>query len=522
MSKTIVYQMFPRLWGNRVTDPVPDGSLAENGCGKFSSIDDKTLIWLKEKLRVTHVWYTGVIRHATTEVFPGCLSSAQAIVKGKAGSPYAITDYFDVNPYLADNPKNRIFEFESLLKRTHTAGLKAVIDFVPNHVSRDYGKVGQIHRPSSGVLGENDDRTFHWRPGNDFYYYPGQALVLPDNGQYYENPAKASGNRFSPAPEKNDWYETIRLNYCDFHTPTWDRMLEIVRYWCLKGVDGFRCDMVEMVPWQFMKWLITGIKAEFPDVIFIAEVYQKDLYRLYIEEVGFDLLYDKSGLYDTLRAIIEGNGPAKGITWNWQFLGDLQPRMLNFLENHDEQRFASDFFGKNPLKAAAPLCAGLLLNDAPFMIYSGQEIGESGMEKEGFSGLDGRTTIFDWWSVASLRRLYSYIHEGKGLTLEEKNVLGMYEGLLALAGDPQIEGSGTYDLGYCQTRDNGFDPDRHFAFLRGGNGKARLFVCDFSDEDASMDILIPAEALAYLGINKKETLKLSVSIRAFGYSVLPV
>ena len=520
MGKMIVYQMLPRLWGNACDHPVPGGSLRENGCGKFSAVDDVTLGYLRDDLKVTHVWYTGVVRHATTESFEGCPSVNPQIVKGRAGSPYAIVDYYDVNPYLADNPLKRMDEFESLLKRTHDAGMKVLIDFVPNHVSRAYGKSGLCS--DVPPLGASDDCTMHWRPDNDFFYYPGQALSLPVPGNYYENPAKASGNCFSPAPGVDDWYETIRLNYCDFHTPTWDRMLDIVRYWCGKGVDGFRCDMVEMVPWQFMKWLIAGIKAEFPDVLFIAEVYQKDLYRLYIEEVGFDLLYDKSGLYDTLRAIVEGNGPAKGITWNWQFLGDLQPRMLNFLENHDEQRFASDFFGKNPLKAAAPLCAGLLLNDAAFMIYSGQEIGESGMEKEGFSGLDGRTTIFDWWSVAALRRLFAYIHEGEGLTPEETTVLGMYEDILTLAGDPQIEGSGTYDLGYCQTRENGFDPDRHFAFLRGGNGKARLFVCDFSDEDASMDILIPAEALAYLGINKKETLKLSVSIRAFGYSVLPV
>ncbi|MBR5661198.1 MAG: alpha-amylase [Bacteroidales bacterium] len=522
MSKPVVYQMLPRIWGNPVSSPVPDGSLAENGCGKFGSIDEVTLTWLKEKLKVTHVWYTGVIRHATTARFPGCDASAQAIVKGKAGSPYAITDYYDVNPYLADNPKNRIDEFESLLNRTHSVGLKAIIDFIPNHVSRDYGKVGLIRRPASGVLGEKDDCSFHWRPENDFYYYPGQALILPDNGQYYENPAKASGNCFSPAPDKTCWYETIRLNYCDFHTPTWDRMLEIVRYWCLKGVDGFRCDMVEMVPWQFMKWLIAGIKTEFPDVIFIAEVYQKDLYRHYIGEVGFDMLYDKSGLYDTMRAIVEGKGPAKGITWNWQFLGDLQPRMLNFLENHDEQRFASGFFAKDPLKATAPLCAELMLNDAPYMIYSGQEIGEPGMDKEGFSGMDGRTTIFDWWSVASLRRLYAYIHDGEGLTAEESKVLELYGNILSLAVDQAFEGAGTYDLGYCQPPGNGFDPDKHFAFLRGRGGNAHLFVCDFSCEDVSMEIVIPTEALEYMGINKKETPKLSVSVRAFGYSVLPV
>ena len=403
--------------------------------------------------------------------------------------------------------------------RINSSGLKILIDFVPNHVSRDYGKVGLSHVPQEGVLGASDDPSFHWRAENDFYYYPGQSLHLPCGGRYYENPAKASGNCFSPAPGINDWYETIRLNYCDFHTPTWDRMLEIVLYWCSKGVDGFRCDMVEMVPWQFMKWLIEKVKASYPGVIFIAEVYQKDLYRRYVEEVGFDLLYDKSGLYDTLRSVVQGDGTARAITWNWQSLGDLQPRMLNFLENHDEQRFASNFFAKDASKAAAPLCVSLLLNDSAFMIYNGQEAGERGMESEGFSGLDGRTTIFDWWSVPSLRRLYGHIHSGSGLKDEEKAVLDLYKGILDIARNTSGR---TYDLCYLNEGSSGFDPDRHFAFLRGGEGRATLFVCDFSGKDSIVDVAITPEAFAYMGINKKETLVKSVSLRGYGYSALPV
>ena len=522
MGKIIVYQLLPRLWGNLKESPVPGGGLDLNGCGKFRAVDDRTLCWLRDELKVTHVWFTGVIRHATTEAFEGCQASDPSVVKGLAGSPYAITDYYDVNSYLADNPADRMSEFERLLKRTHDSGLKAVIDFVPNHVSRDYGKVGLVRKTSGEVLGATDDVTFHWAPENDFFYYPGQPLTLPGGGRYYENPAKASGNCFSPAPGVNDWYETIRLNYCDFHTGTWDKMLQIVRYWCSKGVDGFRCDMVEMVPWQFMKWLIGKIKEEFPKVIFIAEVYQKDLYRLYTEEVGFDYLYDKSGLYDTLNSIVKGGGTAKGITWNWQSLGDLQPKMLNFIENHDEVRFASDFFGKDPMRAASSLCVGLLLNDSAYMIYSSQEVGERGMEAEGFSGLDGRTTIFDWWSVGSLRRLYKHIHEGSGLTESEQTTLGLYKEILALATDPSLAGGKTYDLCYRNLGSPGFDPDRCFAFLRGGADGVSLFVCDFSGIDRQVTIVIPTEAFEYMGINKKETLEVSVSVKGYGYSVLPV
>ncbi len=508
MGKMTVYQMLPRLWG------------------KFGSIDDDTLSFLKGKLGITHVWYTGIIRHATTASFDGCPPSQPEVVKGAAGSPYAITDYYDVNPYLADNPRDRMSEFESLLRRTHSLGIKALIDFVPNHVSRDYGKVGMVSvSPEScslGPLGCADDPSLHWKPDNDFFYYPGQHLVLPSPGGYYENPAKASGNCFSPIPGRNDWYETVRLNYCDFHTPTWDRMYEIVRFWCLKGVDGFRCDMVEMVPWQFMKWLIEKVKKEFPEVIFIAEVYKKDLYRHYIENVGFDFLYDKSGLYDTLRSIVEGHGSARGLTWNWQFLGNLQPRMLNFLENHDEQRFASSFFGRDASRTSAPLCASMLFNTAPFMIYFGEEIGERGMDAEGFSGLDGRTTIFDWGKVASLERLKEYVHTGKGLTEKEMQILSIFTKAASLASCREISAGPTFDLCYCNETSPGFDPDRHFAFLRGYGDKVFLFVCNFSESDGSMEISIPDAAIGFLRMKKTEAFRVNVSVKANDYSILPV
>ena len=527
MGKTVIYQILPRLWGNEKTHgKIPGGSLRQNGCGKFSSIDTRFLEYLRDDLHVTHVWFTGVIRHATTETFEGCPASNPQVVKGKAGSPYAITDYFDVNPYLADNPSERVVEFESLLKRTHDAGLKVLIDFVPNHVSRDYGKAGR----STGTvkwLGDNDDPTIHWSPGNDFYYYPGQSLTLPcpvpqGGSPYYENPAKASGNCFSPTPGINDWYETIRLNYCDFHTGTWDKMLDAVRYWCSKGVDGFRCDMVEMVPWQFMQWLIARIKSEYPGTVFVAEVYGKDSYRHYIQTVGFDYLYDKSGLYDCLRSVTEGSGTARGLTWNWQMLGDLQPRMLNFLENHDEQRFASGFFAGDPSKAAAPLCASLLFNTSAFMIYNGGEIGEMGMEAEGFSGRDGRTTIFDWWSVDSLRRLREYIDTGRGLTESESRTLDVYRKALQTASLPEVSEGSTFDLNYCNLSSEGFDPDKHFAFLRCIEGRALLFVCNFSGEACRMRIVIPPEAFGFMGRNEKETPGRDVSIDAFSYTVLPV
>ena len=495
--KRIVYQMLPRLWGN----------------GKFSGIDDASLKYLKG-LGVDDIWYTGLIRHATRKTDEGCTPSHEQIVKGDAGSPYAITDYYDVNPYLAVIPDNRMEEFLQLVERTHSHGMKVIMDFVPNHVARDYRSLAA----PSGVrsLGADDDTSVHWRAENDFFYYPGEALRLPEpyNGDgYYEFPAKASGNCFSPAPGINDWYETIKINYCDFHTGTWDKMYDIVRFWALKGVDGFRCDMVELVPPAFMKWLIGRIKGEFPHVRFIAEVYEKEKYRMYVDEVGFDLLYDKSGLYDTVRAVTCDGLTARALTWNWQFLGDLQPRMLDFLENHDEQRVASDFFAGSAEAGYAALGVSLLLNTAPFMLYFGQEVGERGMDAEPFSGVNGRTSIFDWWTVESLQALRRYIGDKrKGLNAGQKAVLKRYKEALELAKRPAFAEGRTFDLGYCQA--DGFNPDRHFAFLRSDGNETWLVVSNFGPA-ADITVRIPAEAASYLGTGLPESCSVSVSSKDF-------
>jgi glycosidase len=527
MQKPIIYQMLPRLWGNDKLRPKKNGTLTGNGTGKFSDIDKDTLEYLKW-MGCSHVWYTGVIRHSTQASEEGCTPSHPQFVKGKAGSPYAICDYYDVNAYLADNPNDRIAEFESLINRTHEAGLKVIIDFVPNHVSRDYGRIN----PAAGhpVLGAEDDKTVHWSPGNDFFYYPGQHLVLPTPAPkgmepYDEFPAMATGNNcYSPAPGINDWYETVKINYGDTHTATWDKMLDIIRFWAAKGVDGFRCDMVELVPPAFFKWLISKARSEYSSLIFIAEVYKKDLYGEYIRNIGFDYLYDKSGLYDTLRTIVEKNADdngmpvelwqsATGITRNWQQLGDLQPYLLNFLENHDEQRFASDFFGKDGSRTFAPLYVSLMLNTAPFMIYFGEEVGERGMDEEGFSGCDGRTTIFDWWSIGSVRRLRKLILSGEyrsasvsrlvkaGLKKEEAEIFIRFTKAIRFASeDDAIRKGTTYDLCYCNMSSDGFDKNRHFAFLRDFEEHTLLIAANFSNQTSVLKLTIPEHAFEWMEI----------------------
>jgi len=525
--------MLPRLWGNSNESPVKGGTLSENGTGKFSDIDTATLEYLKW-LGCSHVWFTGILRHSTQTSEAGCTPSHPQFVKGNAGSPYAICDYYDVNAYLADDPDKRMEEFEALIKRSHDAGLKVIMDFVPNHVSRDYGKVN----PSKGhpVLGAEDDRSVHWRPENDFFYYPGQRLTLPSPvpagyEPYEEFPAMATGNNcYNANPGVNDWYETVKINYGDDHTPTWDKMYDIIDFWASKGVDGFRCDMVELVPKSFMKWMIAKAKAAHPSVIFIAEVYKKEEYNEYIRSVGFDYLYDKSGLYDTLKSIVDksvnDNGmpvelwqSTSGITRNWQFLGDIQPYMLNFLENHDEQRFASEFFGGDAMKTLAPLYVSLFLNTAPFMIYFGEEVGEKGMDHEGFSGRDGRTTIFDWWSIASVRRLRKMISSGAYKTLDagkiamaglERGEAELFcrfaEAIRTAAADEAVRKGSTYDLCYCNMSSDGFDKNRHFAFLRDYEEHTLLIATNFSQYEAKMKLVIPEHAFDWMGIPVTEDL----------------
>jgi glycosidase len=341
----------------------------------------------------------------------------------------------------------------------------------------------------------------------------------------------ATGNNcYNPSPGINDWYETVKINYGDEHTATWDKMYDIIDFWAGKGVDGFRCDMVELVPPQFFKWLISSIKAKYPEIIFVAEVYKKELYGEYIREIGFDYLYDKSGMYDTLRTVIEKNvddngmpielwQSATGITRNWQFLGDLQPYMLNFLENHDEQRFASDFFGKDAMNMFAPLYVSLYLNTAPFMVYFGEEVGECGMDEEGFSGKDGRTTIFDWWSISSIRRLRKVIASGEyrslsasilvkaGMKKKEAEVFCRFaEALRYAATDNAIIKGTTYDLCYCNAGSEGFDKNRHYIFLRDFEDHTVLVAANFSDKEATMKIRIPDHAFEWMGIPITDTL----------------
>lgn len=516
MSKFVFYQVLPRLFGNYNTELTIDGTIEQNGCGKFSSFTTKALKEI-QSLGVTHIWYTGVIEHATTTDYSrfGIENDCPAVVKGKAGSPYAIRDYYDVDPDLADNVEQRMSEFEALIDRTHQNGLKVIIDFVPNHVARRY----QSDTAPEGTvdLGANDCTDWHFSPLNNFYYLPGQGFSPQfDIQNYVEFPAKATGNDcFSASPGINDWYETVKLNYGVNYTEgmqkqfdpipdTWLKMRDILLFWASKKVDGFRCDMAEMVPVEFWGWVIPQIKAASQDIVFIAEVYNPAEYRNFIFNGKFDYLYDKVGMYDTLRNVVSRNHAASDITKAWQYVGDIQQYMLQFMENHDEQRIASGFFAGEGKYAVPAMIVAATISKAPVMIYFGQELNEKAMENEGYSGLDGRTTIFDYWAVTSIQKWANNgAFDGKGLDKDQKQLRTFYKKLLHIAlQEKAITDGEMFDLEYANMNQSQFNTHEQFAFIRKFENEILLIICNFDDKVRDTAVTIPVEAFDYLNIEK--------------------
>ncbi|MDU1890180.1 MAG: alpha-amylase family glycosyl hydrolase [Dysgonomonas sp.] len=516
-EKIFIYQVLPRLFGNDKNVNKENGSLEENGVGKFSAFNNKALKEIK-KMGFTHIWYTGVLEHASKTDYSayGIPQNHPDTVKGNAGSPYAIRDYYDISPDLADNVENRMTEFKDLVERTHSNEMKVIIDFVPNHVARQYHSDAKPKKAKD--FGSNDDPSVAFEPDNNFYYIPNQKLNLQfpkieGEGAYEEFPAKATGNDcFSNTPSANDWYEAVKLNYgIDYNnhrscfTPvpdTWLKMKDILLYWASKGVDGFRCDMAEMVPVEFWNWVIPKVKAKNKSIIFIAEVYNPSLYNNYVHWGLFDYLYDKVDLYDTLRDVICGNKPTSDITFSWQRIGDLQPKMLNFLENHDEQRIASDFFAGDAFKGIPGMIVAATMNTNPVMIYFGQELGERGMDKEGFSGIDGRTTIFDYWSVESIRNWRNGGTFGNsGLNEDQIKLRKEYLQLLKVAKEEECISQGEFfDLMYCNYNNTEFDSTKQYAFLRSHKDEFIMVVTNFDSKPIDISVHIPSEAFEFMNI----------------------
>lgn len=531
-AKPVVYQVFTRLFGNQKNTNQAWGTLAENGVGKFADFTPKALNAIK-KQGFTHVWYTGVLHHAMATDYSdyGISADDPDVVKGRAGSPYAIKDYYNVDPDLAIEVENRLEEFKALIRRTHQAGLKVIIDIVPNHVARQYQSLSS----PVGVkdFGVEDNRQLEYARDNNFYYVPEEAFKVPNlpktqvlggqphplaDGFFAEKPAKWTGNGARAAqPDKNDWYETVKINFgvkpsgeqdfpslpasyvnkdhqahyafwLDKDLPdTWLKFKDIVLYWLEMGVDGFRYDMAEMVPVAFWSYLNSTIKQHKADAFLLAEVYNPELYRPYIWLGKMDYLYDKVGFYDQLKRIIQGKAAAYSILLEQQKVADINAHMLHFLENHDEQRLASKEFAGDARWGIPAMAVSGLMNQGPLMLYFGQMQGEDGSENAGF-GQPSRTSIFDYIGVPAHQAwMNGGAFDGGALSPEQLSLHQTYTNLLPIA-QHSVVAHGEMQL--ISTLAN----DSVIAFTRSLADKYLLVVTHFSSSN-TQNLHLDSQAL---------------------------
>lgn len=521
-EKLIIYQLFPRIFTNTNANCVPWGSLEQNGSGKMNDYDSSLLGSLKD-LGVNCIWFTGVIEHATKTDFTkyGIEKDNPNVVKGEAGSPYAIKDYYDIDPALAVSVPDRMKEFESLVRRVHKEKMKIIIDYVPNHTARVY----HSDVAPSGIedFGLRDNINMNFARDNNYYYisnqqfYPSIDLAAEGDTPYVEFPAKATGNDcFTAFCGPNDWYETVKLNYghdyndnSDHFDPipdTWHKMLNILKFWASKGIDGFRCDMVFMVPLAFWHWAIPKVKSIYPHIMFIGEIYDVDLYRSFLDYGCFDYLYDKVNLYDTLVGIETHGWSAAQLTGCWQTVDGIGERMVNFLENHDEVRFGSRAYAGDSLRVIPSLVVSSMISKGPFLLYYGQELGEQARDNEGFAGDNNRTTIFDYWSVATIRRWYNNGKcNGDLLSPHERWLRNVYKTVLNLCNEREALRDGNFfDLMYVNLRQPGFNPHANFAFLRYKGDDILLIVTNFSKEESHICLRLPDLAFEMTGMERGE------------------
>ncbi|MBT8306118.1 MAG: alpha-amylase family protein [Maribacter sp.] len=546
-KKDVVYQVFTRLFGNMNTTNKPWGTIEENGVGKFSDFSDKALHEIKE-LGVTYIWYTGVPHHDVITDYSdyGISKDDPDIVKGRAGSPYAVKDYYNVNPDLADDPLYRLEEFKSLIQRTHNAGLKLLIDIVPNHVARNYE--GASTPQGLEPFGVADDTSVEYKRDNNFYYIPNEAFRVPEwdngylplggdqhalaDGRFNENPAKWTGNGSRLAqPNMNDWYETVKINYgvrpdgsYDFETlpgdfadkafeehyafwenkdvpSSWKKFKDIALYWLDMGVDGFRYDMAEMVPVEFWSYMNSYIKMKNPEAFLLAEVYNPQLYREYIHKGKMDYLYDKVEMYDSLKHIMQGHGWTDHIPVVKKGLKDIEHHMLHFLENHDEQRIASPDFAGDAKRGKPAMVVSATISTSPTMIYFGQEVGEPGNENAGF-GQPTRTSIFDYIGVPHHQRwVNDKKFDGGQLSKEEIELRDFYKRLLNFTiGSEAL--TGDYEDIHYYNKDNTENYNhRVLSFVRWSENEKLIIVSNFdASEYYTFELKIPETIVTKWGL----------------------
>ena len=537
-KKYVVYQVFTRLFGNTNTTNKPWGTIKENGIGKFNDFTEKALKEIKD-LGVSHIWYTGVPHHAVINDYSkfGISNDDPDVVKGRAGSPYAVKDYYNVNPDLAENVENRLEEFQALIERTHQASLKVIIDIVPNHVARNYISLSK----PKGVkdFGEEDDNSVVYHVNNNFYYNPNESFKVPiwkhgysplgdekhplEDGKFLEKPSKWTGNGSRKSqPDMNDWYETVKVNYGispegkkdfdelpegfeneDFQKHfefwqdkvvpnSWIKFRDIALYWIEKGVDGFRYDMAEMVPVEFWSFMNSAIKMKNPDAFLLAEVYNPTLYRDYIKKGKMDYLYDKVQLYDTIKSIMQGKGKTKHIPPILDDLKDIEHHMLHFLENHDEQRIASPDFAGNARKGKPAMVVSATSTTAPTMIYFGQEVGEDGSEHAGF-GSPTRTSIFDYIGVPAHQRwLNNKQFDGGQLTSDENELRDFYKRLLNFTLNSSALTGYYQDIHIHNIQNTEWYNNKVLSFVRWSHNEKLIIISNFNAKNTyGFELSIP-------------------------------
>ena len=539
-KKIVVYQVFTRLFGNKNTTNKPWGTIEENGVGKFNDFTDKALHEIKD-LGVTYIWYTGVPHHALVRDYKayGISDDDPEVVKGRAGSPYAVKDYYNVNPDLVVNPAKRLQEFEALIDRTHKAGLKLIIDIVPNHIARKYE--GKSNPEGVKDFGADDDVNVEYKRDNNFYYIPKAHFEIPDgdiplngeknplvDGVFDENPAKWTGNGSRKVkPDQNDWYETVKVNYGvrpdgskdfpelpagfdqkdykehfafwqDKDVPdSWKKFKSIALYWTAKGVDGFRYDMAEMVPYEFWSYMNSAIKMKNPNAFLLAEVYNPNEYRNYIRLGKMDYLYDKVETYDKLKDVIRGKSSPDGLSDIQKGMADIEHHMLHFLDNHDEQRLASPEFAGTPERGKPLMVVSTTISTSPTMVYFGQEVGEAGNENSGF-GTRSRTSIFDYIGVPNHQRwMNNGKFDGGQLSESEKSLRDFYKRLLNFSiVSPALMGSFQEIQSANRENNAGYD-ELIYSFVRWSENQKLIVVANFSSEKTSeFELKIPADVIA--------------------------
>ncbi len=548
LHKQVVYQVFTRLFGNTYLTNKPWGTIEENGVGKFSDFTDKALKEIKD-LGVTYIWYTGIPHHDVITDYTkyGISNDDPDVVKGRAGSPYAVKDYYNVDPDLAENPENRLEEFKALIERTHKAGLKVIIDIVPNHVARNYHSLSK----PEGVedFGAKDDTTVVYNVNNNFYYNPGEAFKVPNwrdgykplggehnqllDGKFKESPAKWTGNGSRASqPDMNDWYETVKINYGispeghkDFNElpegfenenytkhfkfwqdktvpDSWIKFKDIALYWLDFGVDGFRYDMAEMVPVEFWSYMNSNIKMKNSDAFLLAEVYNPSLYRDYIKKGKMDYLYDKVQLYDTIKHIMQGHGSTDYIPKIQEDLKDIEHHMLHFLENHDEQRIASPEFAGNPKKGQPAMVVSATISTSPTMIYFGQELGEPGAEDAGF-GKPSRTSIYDYIGVPHVQRWVNNKQFDGGNSLEEEKTLrDFYKRLLNITIKSSALAENYEDIHHYNRQHTEWYNDQVLSFVRWSDTEKLIIVSNFNpDNTYGFELQLPQDIISKWGLN---------------------